>query len=188
MLYDELVQPGEYICHYGVKGQKWGVRHEENKKANILGRAATSLRWANKHSQDWLNSAQKKYDKKPTPKNKKALDIAKEVNKRISKDAKISLKDLNKHYNELVKKYGQDSVKDIRYDKQGNINDYSRAQVVLGGAASWATAALMAVAMSGFTGSVGVGIGVNPYPSPYNVGRQIYMQTYRQVAKEMKNN
>lgn len=27
MLYDRLVQPGEYLCHHGVKGQKWGVRH-----------------------------------------------------------------------------------------------------------------------------------------------------------------
>lgn len=30
MLYDDLVQPGEYICHHGVKGQKWGVRHEKD--------------------------------------------------------------------------------------------------------------------------------------------------------------
>ena len=26
MLYDQLVQPGEYLCHHGVKGQKWGIR------------------------------------------------------------------------------------------------------------------------------------------------------------------
>ena len=186
MLYDDLVQPGEYICHYGVKGQKWGVRHEENKKADILGRAATSLRYANRRSADWLASAQKKYDKKPTAKNKKALDIAKEVNKRISKSASTSLKDLNNHYNELVKKYGQESVKDIRYDKQGNINDYSRGHVVFGAAAG--AAVTMAVAMSAFTGGVGVGVGVNPYPSPYNVGNTVFAQTYRQVAREMKNN
>lgn len=24
MLYDDLVQPGEFICHYGVKGMEWG--------------------------------------------------------------------------------------------------------------------------------------------------------------------
>ncbi len=29
MLYDELTQPGSYICHHGVKGQKWGVRHDK---------------------------------------------------------------------------------------------------------------------------------------------------------------
>ena len=27
MLYDELVQPGEYICHHGIKGQKWGKKN-----------------------------------------------------------------------------------------------------------------------------------------------------------------
>jgi hypothetical protein len=31
MLYDDLIQPGEYICHHGVKGQKWGVRHDREK-------------------------------------------------------------------------------------------------------------------------------------------------------------
>ena len=31
MLYDDLVQPGSYICHHGVKGQKWGVRHDRQK-------------------------------------------------------------------------------------------------------------------------------------------------------------
>lgn len=31
MLYDDLVQPGEYICHHGVKGMKWGVRHDREK-------------------------------------------------------------------------------------------------------------------------------------------------------------
>ena len=34
MLYDDLVQPGEYICHHGVKGQKWGVRHDREKIGN----------------------------------------------------------------------------------------------------------------------------------------------------------
>lgn len=31
MLYDDLVQPGEWLCHHGVKGQKWGVRHDREK-------------------------------------------------------------------------------------------------------------------------------------------------------------
>lgn len=31
MLYDELTQPGSYICHHGVKGQKWGVRRDRRK-------------------------------------------------------------------------------------------------------------------------------------------------------------
>ena len=36
MLYDELTQPGSYICHHGVKGQKWGVRHDKTSSRRKL--------------------------------------------------------------------------------------------------------------------------------------------------------
>lgn len=35
MLYDELVQPGEYICHHGIKGQKWGIRRYQNADGSL---------------------------------------------------------------------------------------------------------------------------------------------------------
>jgi hypothetical protein len=32
MLYDDLIGPkGTWLCHHGVKGQKWGVRHDRKK-------------------------------------------------------------------------------------------------------------------------------------------------------------
>ena len=188
MLYDDLVQPGEYICHYGVKGQKWGVRHEENKKARTLGRAATSLRFASQLSNKTLSNAQKKYDRNPSSKNAQRLKIEKEVNKRLAKSAKISLNELNKHYKSLVSKYGEEHVKDIRYDKKGEINDYSRGQVVAGTLGAAAMAITMAMGMSALTGGLGVGVGANPFPSPRDVGNQVYRETYMQVLREMKNN
>lgn len=40
MLYDDLVQPGEYICHHGIKGQRWGIRRYQNEDGSLteLGR------------------------------------------------------------------------------------------------------------------------------------------------------
>lgn len=35
MLYDELTQSNDYICHYGVKGQKWGVRKYLNSNGSL---------------------------------------------------------------------------------------------------------------------------------------------------------
>ena len=35
MLYDELVMPSEYICHHGIKGQKWGVRRFQNEDGSL---------------------------------------------------------------------------------------------------------------------------------------------------------
>ena len=42
MLYDDLVPKGEYLCHHGVKGQKWGVRHDREKSS----RKNKNLKWS----------------------------------------------------------------------------------------------------------------------------------------------
>lgn len=35
MRYDDLVLLGEYICHHGIKGQKWGIRRYQNPDGSL---------------------------------------------------------------------------------------------------------------------------------------------------------
>jgi hypothetical protein len=35
MLYDEYVQSNDYICHHGVKGQRWGIRRYQNPDGSL---------------------------------------------------------------------------------------------------------------------------------------------------------
>lgn len=61
MLYDDLVMPGEYICHHGIKGQKWGIRRFQNKDGSLTseGKARYSSNTSVNKDQKTIPIAQK---------------------------------------------------------------------------------------------------------------------------------
>ena len=128
---------GQYdLKHYGIKGQKWGIRRfqdesgkltkegisryrefrkeisAENRKAFRLGRDATIAGRA-------LEKAQKKYDNSKIKNEEKVRAVLKDAQKKY----KRALSDGKKHYDELVEKYGSDSVKDIKFGKNGKVSE-----------------------------------------------------------------
>lgn len=69
MLYDDLIGPqGTWLCHHGVKGQKWGVRHDKEKVGGFFAR-----RKAKREEQMARNKELAKKIEKQTP---TIMDIA----------------------------------------------------------------------------------------------------------------
>lgn len=57
MLYDDLIGPqGTWLCHHGVKGQKWGVRHDKEKTG--IRKTHKDLKFkTSKHSKNIISSS-----------------------------------------------------------------------------------------------------------------------------------
>ena len=128
-----------YICHYGVKGMRWGVRKAEvrsdNAKASQLGKKATYDQYAYEAAKHRADKYTKKYGNSTKTRHVKKLNAALENKKILKKNSESSMKDMKEHYNSLIKKYGKENVKDIKYDKRGFLNegkDFERSLVTAG--------------------------------------------------------
>lgn len=92
-----------YICHHGVKGQKWGVRKKKKRAAReaaiLRGYSKEQMRMINRNKKS-IARTQKRYDKTMARKTKKLKDnqqILRAVNNERDKRVKnLSSKDIIK--------------------------------------------------------------------------------------------
>lgn len=135
---------GEYLIHYGIKGQKWGIRRwqnedgsltsdgkkryikeykEDNKKAFEYGKDASIKGQAAAAAIKRESYRQKRYLKKPTEKNLAKLKAAKETTNKLNDESNAAQRKAEAHFKELISKYGDQAVSKIKYDKHGVMNE-----------------------------------------------------------------
>lgn len=180
MLYDDL-----YLAHYGVKGMRWGVRKAEvradNKKAKNLGDIATVNRYASEAAERRANKYTKKYGASTKERHQRKLKSALMNRDLLKETADESFHRVKEHYDSLVKKYGKENVKDIKYNKKGLIEegrDTERALRSLG---------ITAVSVGAAIGT-GLPFAVISVPlTSRDIGNSVESMSYRELYKGNKN-
>lgn len=191
-----------YLAHYGIRGQKWGVRRfqnadgsltsegkkraraeykADNKEAFEKGRYATDAERASRYSDKQLAKAQKRYDRKLDTKSLDRLNYEKETNRKLHEQADLSQKAVKAHAAKLKKKYGEEAISDIKYDKNGRINE----KVMTGGQmVGIALANVGSVVLSTLTAAPVVTV-FTPMTKG-DRGRAMYEQTYLDTVRADK--
>ena len=173
------------LMHYGIKGQKWGVRRyqnedgsltsagrkkyrqeikEENKKAFEYGREATISSHAASYAKNKSIKSQYKYKKallkdpnmikSSTQKKRRYAEADAMSSKQLEAYARSAEKKAKEHCNNLIKKYGSENVKNIRYSdfkaKDGSITKRVNDRVISG--KDVATSILTSIGITALTG------------------------------------
>lgn len=178
------------IIHYGVKGMKWGIRRyqnkdgsltaegrrkarkeykEDNQKAFHLGRDATitgkALIKSNKKMNNFSNS------------------IERAVNERLKREYSNLEDAVEKHHAELVNKYGDIAVSNIKHDKYGNIKERVASGKEIASSIIGTSGLTMLSAGFYLLGAPFIPIG---YIRPRTAGER-GRQYYKQIKKQEKN-
>jgi hypothetical protein len=178
-----------FLCHYGIKGMKWGVRRYETanghlteegklrygskhglkkairkeiKTSNRLTDEVLTRREALKYSEKLSEKADAKYAKKQKEKYRIRSEAAKENISLQKRELQKAEKARREHYNKLVKEFGKTAISEISYDED-------KAKI------------LSSDAMSAAYASIGW-----YSPSYSEIGSYIATGEMRQIAKRMK--
>lgn len=173
------------LMHYGIKGQKWGIRRfqnedgtltpagrkkykleikEENKKAFEYGREASISSHAAAYAKNKSLKSKYKYEKAllkdpnmikfSTQKKRRYAEADAMSSKQLEAYARSAEKKAKEHCNSLIKKYGSENVKNIRYSnfkaKDGSITKRVNDRVISG--KDVATSILTSIGITALTG------------------------------------
>jgi hypothetical protein len=145
---------GDYdLSHYGIKGQKWGIRRfqnedgtltaegrkrarkeyrDDNSKAFQLGAATTVYQKSTEFPSKRIDKLLSKMDKeieshegetKRYKRLEQKLKTEIEVANYLNSKSSMYQSKTKAHYDKLVGKYGKEAVSDIAYDKNGKFNE-----------------------------------------------------------------
>ena len=203
------------LMHYGIKGQKWGIRRyqnedgsltsagrkkyrqeikEENKKAFEYGREASISSHAAAYAKNKSINSQYKYKKallkdpnmikSSTQKKRRYAEADAMSSKQLEAYARSAEKKAKEHCNSLIKKYGSENVKNIRYSdfkaKDGSITKRINDRVISG--KDVATSILMNIGMRALTG---LPLYVMP-ATGYERGRKRAIETIKENRNKTK--
>lgn len=157
------------------------VAMEARKQANINTRVLEkSNKELAKSQKRYENSAIKNPDSKKTKRLKADRDIKRTLNKAAEKASKMSIEKAKKYTDDLVRQYGDKSIKEIKYDKHGRIKDPTDTLRKALQPAAWIAAAGMA-----YVSPIGVGV-VYTQATNKEIANRRYNMAYYSEAKRLK--